>query len=199
MATRSLVGSLATLTTSVANLTVLMVLHGEPGWICLTCCNADILFCVLVLHWVASKEKPSSYTSTRSTGNRSPDVDVGAGAGAEKYPTTPPPAQKDGREFVLEYPVTPSFWPRSLLAELPPAATTLPPRVTTEIHSGSSTPRSKSRNGCAVLQKTRGDEQGRGGVELGIRVRSEVFVDSARSAEEGWIGIGRCDSAERMV
>ena len=77
IAKRSLVGSLATLTTSVINLTILMVLKGEPGWICLMCCNADILFCVLVLHWVTSKDKQTVSTSPQSdagfntTGSRS--------------------------------------------------------------------------------------------------------------------------------
>jgi hypothetical protein len=72
---RSFVGSLATLTSSVVNLTVLMVLHGEAAWICLMCCNADILFSVLVLHWVTSKDKGSTgsskdtYTAT-GTGTR---------------------------------------------------------------------------------------------------------------------------------
>jgi hypothetical protein len=60
---RSFVGSLATLTSSVVNLTVLMVLKGEAAWICLMCCNADVLFSVLVLHWVTSKDKPSTASS----------------------------------------------------------------------------------------------------------------------------------------
>jgi hypothetical protein len=64
MAFRSFIGSCATLTTSVANLSVLMVLKGEPGWICLMCCNADILFCVLVLHWVTSHDRPTTHPST---------------------------------------------------------------------------------------------------------------------------------------
>jgi pectate lyase len=66
MAFRSLIGSCATLTTSVANLTVLMVLKGEPGWICLMICNADILFCVLVLHWATSKEQKPEDSAFRS-------------------------------------------------------------------------------------------------------------------------------------
>lgn len=41
MALRTFIGSCATLTSSVVNLTVLMILKGEPGWICLMCCNAD--------------------------------------------------------------------------------------------------------------------------------------------------------------
>lgn len=66
MAFRSFVGSCATLTSSVINLTVLMVLRGEPGWICLMCCNADILFSVLVLHWVTQIDRNPSSTSTAS-------------------------------------------------------------------------------------------------------------------------------------
>ncbi|KAL5120344.1 hypothetical protein ACEQ8H_001634 [Pleosporales sp. CAS-2024a] len=66
MAFRSFVGSCATLTTSVINLTILMLLHGEPGWICLMCCNADILFCVIVLHWVSSKEQKQEDSQARS-------------------------------------------------------------------------------------------------------------------------------------
>jgi hypothetical protein len=60
---RSFVGSLATLTSSVVNLTVLMVLNGEAAWICLMCCLADVLFSVLVLHWVTSKDKASTASS----------------------------------------------------------------------------------------------------------------------------------------
>lgn len=50
-----------------------MVLHGEAAWICLMCCNADILFCVLVLHWATTKDsrggkKPStSYVREAAT------------------------------------------------------------------------------------------------------------------------------------
>jgi hypothetical protein len=74
MAFRSFIGSCATLTTSVINLTILMVLKGEPGWICLMCCNADILFCVMVLHWVTSKEEKeeSAARSYGATGSNHP-------------------------------------------------------------------------------------------------------------------------------
>lgn len=71
MAFRSFVGSCATLITSVVNLSVLMVLKGEPGWICLMCCNADILFCVIVLHWVTSKDKISTSTVHNTPNNAS--------------------------------------------------------------------------------------------------------------------------------
>lgn len=68
MAFRSFIGSCATLTTSVTNLTILMVFEGEPAWICFTICNADILFCVIVLHWCTSKEQREGDSGYRSTG-----------------------------------------------------------------------------------------------------------------------------------
>ncbi|KAF3131547.1 hypothetical protein TWF569_011169 [Orbilia oligospora] len=43
MAIKTFCGSCATLISSVANLTTLMLLKGEPGWICLLLCNADNL------------------------------------------------------------------------------------------------------------------------------------------------------------
>lgn len=78
MAFRSFIGSCATLTTSVVNLTILMVLKGEPGWICLMCCNADILFCVLVLHWATSKEQREDDSAFRSS-----NVATGGGGGVK--------------------------------------------------------------------------------------------------------------------
>ncbi|KAH7410835.1 hypothetical protein BKA64DRAFT_365179 [Cadophora sp. MPI-SDFR-AT-0126] len=60
---RTFVGSCCTLTSSVANLTVVMVSKGEPGWICLMCCNIDILFSALVLHWITSKDNASTHAS----------------------------------------------------------------------------------------------------------------------------------------
>ncbi|EWC45071.1 hypothetical protein DRE_06210 [Drechslerella stenobrocha 248] len=57
MAKRTFWGSLATLMSTVANLTTLVVLRGhEPGWICFACCNADVVFSAIVLHWVTSTD-----------------------------------------------------------------------------------------------------------------------------------------------
>jgi len=56
-ALRAFIGSCVTLSTSVANLLTLLILKGEPGYICLMCCNADILLSVLVLHWMTSKDQ----------------------------------------------------------------------------------------------------------------------------------------------
>ncbi|KAK7184371.1 hypothetical protein PSPO01_09405 [Paraphaeosphaeria sporulosa] len=60
IARRTFLCSCATLTSSVVNITILMALQGEPGWICMMCCNADILFSVLVLHWVSSPDGRTS-------------------------------------------------------------------------------------------------------------------------------------------
>lgn len=49
-----------------------MILKGEPAWVCLMCCNADVLFSVLVLHWVTSKDSVST-DSSRSRGTNSKD------------------------------------------------------------------------------------------------------------------------------
>ncbi|KAF2738283.1 hypothetical protein EJ04DRAFT_560870 [Polyplosphaeria fusca] len=73
MAFRSFIGSCATLTSSVVNLTILMVLKGEPAWICLMCCNADVLFSVVVLHWVTAID------SNRGTTNSASNFSQGGG------------------------------------------------------------------------------------------------------------------------
>ncbi|KAF2396012.1 hypothetical protein EJ06DRAFT_484217, partial [Trichodelitschia bisporula] len=44
IAVRSLIGSFATLTSSVTNLSVLAARDGELAWVCLTCCLADSKF-----------------------------------------------------------------------------------------------------------------------------------------------------------
>ncbi|KAF7950072.1 hypothetical protein EAE96_007372 [Botrytis aclada] len=66
VALRTFIGSCCALSSSVVNLTLLLVLKGEPGWICLMCCNLDILFSVLVLHWITSKDNASTFLPRRS-------------------------------------------------------------------------------------------------------------------------------------
>jgi len=83
-ALRTFIGSCMTLLSSVVNLTVLMVLKGEPGWICLMCCNADILFSVLVLHWVTSIDKTSRAHSEVSN-SRGPTTGSGGGPRGWQY------------------------------------------------------------------------------------------------------------------
>lgn len=66
VAMRTFVGCVCTLTSSVVNLSVLMALDGEPGWVCLMCCNSDILFSAIVIQWVTSRDSTSSAASTDS-------------------------------------------------------------------------------------------------------------------------------------
>ncbi|KAF3925006.1 hypothetical protein AA313_de0202902 [Arthrobotrys entomopaga] len=57
MAKRTFWGSAATLISTVANLTTLVILRGhEPGWVCFACCNADVVFSAIVLHWVTTTD-----------------------------------------------------------------------------------------------------------------------------------------------
>jgi hypothetical protein len=86
IALRTFLGSCATLMSSVVNITVLLVLNGEPGWVCMMCCNSDsrsparrqmnahktVLFSVLVLHWVTSvdKTRPSTPHAYKTTSRR---------------------------------------------------------------------------------------------------------------------------------
>ncbi|GAB1312988.1 hypothetical protein MFIFM68171_03198 [Madurella fahalii] len=63
VALRTFVGCICTLSSSIVNLTVLMALGGEPGWICLMCCNSDILFSAIVIHWVTSRDNTSGQTA----------------------------------------------------------------------------------------------------------------------------------------
>ncbi|KAF8475666.1 hypothetical protein BDZ91DRAFT_188796 [Kalaharituber pfeilii] len=70
VARRTFIGSACTLFSTVANLTALLVLKGrEPGWICFACCNGDVLFSALVLHWLSGKyEQICEYPGTSPIG-----------------------------------------------------------------------------------------------------------------------------------
>ncbi|KOS22964.1 hypothetical protein ESCO_003615 [Escovopsis weberi] len=72
VAMRTFVGSLCTTTSSVVNLAVLSALKGEPGWVCLMCCNSDILFSAIVVQWVTSRDNAGTVGSSIS----SPDAKV---------------------------------------------------------------------------------------------------------------------------
>ncbi|KAK2772402.1 hypothetical protein CKAH01_03940 [Colletotrichum kahawae] len=64
VALRTFIGALCTLTSSIVNLTVLMALDGEPGWVCLMCCNSDILFSAVVVQWVTNKDNAATQGSS---------------------------------------------------------------------------------------------------------------------------------------
>ncbi|KAJ9141846.1 Ring finger domain protein [Pleurostoma richardsiae] len=99
IAMRTFIGSLCTLASSIVNLTVLMVLDGEPGWVCLMCCNSDILFSAIVIHWVTSQDHAASAANNTSTATdvhldddddpRRPRRRTGSAAGAAG-PVLPP-------------------------------------------------------------------------------------------------------------
>ncbi|KAM3461596.1 hypothetical protein NHJ6243_004831 [Beauveria neobassiana] len=50
--------------TRLSNLSVLMALRGEPAWICLMCCNCDILFSAIVIQWVTSNDNAGTSISS---------------------------------------------------------------------------------------------------------------------------------------
>ncbi|XP_044724510.1 uncharacterized protein HRG_02406 [Hirsutella rhossiliensis] len=68
VAFRTFCGAVFTSLSSIVNLTVLMVLDGEPGWVCLMCCNCDILFSAVVIQWVTSRDNAGTSSSTSSRG-----------------------------------------------------------------------------------------------------------------------------------
>ncbi|KAI1766605.1 hypothetical protein GGR53DRAFT_528451 [Hypoxylon sp. FL1150] len=72
---RTFIGALATTTSSVVNLTVLMVLDGELGWVCLICCNADILFSALIIQWLTTHDatNPTTAAALPSSGASASD------------------------------------------------------------------------------------------------------------------------------
>ncbi|KAK4167390.1 hypothetical protein QBC43DRAFT_363277 [Cladorrhinum sp. PSN259] len=70
VAIRTFVGCICTLTSSIVNLSVLMALDGEPGWVCLMCCNSDILFSAIVIQWVTSRDSTSSASNESQSASR---------------------------------------------------------------------------------------------------------------------------------
>ncbi|KAI0156069.1 hypothetical protein BJ166DRAFT_350269 [Pestalotiopsis sp. NC0098] len=69
IAIRTFFGACATTVSSVVNLTVLMSLNGEPGWVCLLCCNCDILFSAIVIQWVTTRDNAATRTTAIDEGS----------------------------------------------------------------------------------------------------------------------------------
>ncbi|KAK8012397.1 hypothetical protein PG991_009772 [Apiospora marii] len=67
LATKSLIGSCVTLTSSGSNLIALLVLDGEPAWLCLICCKTDILVNALVIFWITSTRDSSASAKSLGT------------------------------------------------------------------------------------------------------------------------------------
>ncbi|ETS73407.1 hypothetical protein PFICI_15012 [Pestalotiopsis fici W106-1] len=64
MVMRTFIGAILTTISSSTNIAVLVGFNGEPGWLCLLCCNCDILFCSIVVHWVTSHDNAATESST---------------------------------------------------------------------------------------------------------------------------------------
>ncbi|KAF4510818.1 hypothetical protein G6O67_002681 [Ophiocordyceps sinensis] len=66
VASRTFSGAVFTSLSSIVNLTVLMAMDGEPGWVCLMCCNCDIIFSAVVIQWVTSRDNAGTKSPTSS-------------------------------------------------------------------------------------------------------------------------------------
>ncbi|KAG6008929.1 hypothetical protein E4U54_008631 [Claviceps lovelessii] len=99
VAFRTFGGAVCSLISSITNLSVLMSLDGEPGWMCLMCCNCDILFSAVVIQWVTSKDNAGTSRVTSSTEccagrdsqgpSSSSSRGLASGAGISSAPSTP--------------------------------------------------------------------------------------------------------------
>ena len=187
------------------------------------CCNADILFCVLVLHWVTSKDKISSYTSTHASRNATLDASEQGptpGHTCNRQSVMPEKTRSKGtKDEIVELGLGRqqtdlSVWPYDNSPNSP-AASKLFGTIRTEIHSSTPTITSLKSKSGRTLQKSRdretaesecGDE-----VELHkIHVRREICIDGVSSESEScrgtrdpseddeW-GMKRSTSIEKMV
>ncbi|KAL1620560.1 hypothetical protein SLS56_009586 [Neofusicoccum ribis] len=89
MAVRTFIGSCATLASSITNLTLLMVLDGEPAWVCFLSCNVEILFSVLILHWVTSRDRTGQTTNRSYSRSGGQMPSGGHGGNAEASGSNP--------------------------------------------------------------------------------------------------------------
>lgn len=69
IAYRTFIGAVSTTASSVVNLTVLMALNGEPAWVCFVCCQLDIAYSAIIVHWVTSKDKTTPAPTYIVSGN----------------------------------------------------------------------------------------------------------------------------------
>lgn len=178
MAFRTFIGTLATLTSSIVNLAILMVLRGEPGWICLMCCNADILFSVLVLHWVTQIDSmKSNSTNTNSV------------TASRAHASAIPPTHDPNNGFLRIPKTSVQIWAGDRTSEVDGKKAKIAGTTTTECYAGK-----KGDNGREDQEEI---------VEMHkITVRTEqtqeVEVDSMNSVKDVEYHT-RSDSTERMV
>ncbi|KAK9775280.1 hypothetical protein SCAR479_07956 [Seiridium cardinale] len=53
---RTFIGAVTSTVTCVLNISIMMVLDGEPGWVCLMSCNLDLLFDAIIVQYVTSRD-----------------------------------------------------------------------------------------------------------------------------------------------
>lgn len=172
------------------------------------CCNADILFCVLVLHWVSSKEQKAEDSAFRSgTGRIAGAGTVGSNRDrsrrdvveAEKHSTSSSHGAKTATTTTISHVTTP---PATITTQCKSGSAPTPSGIIRVLHRrGSSWDGSKGKPGV------REDE-----VELNnIRVQTvytrevEVEGESKRGASassdggDEWVGSRKGVVGERIV
>ncbi|GKT57375.1 hypothetical protein ColTof4_11521 [Colletotrichum tofieldiae] len=102
VALRTFIGALCTLTSSIVNLTVLMVLNGEPGWVCLMCCNSDVLFSAIVVQWVTNKDNVATQGSSGGTSRNEPFIEDFRRPDGTAYSPHIAPSQKHVMDDIAE-------------------------------------------------------------------------------------------------
>ncbi|KAK2611449.1 hypothetical protein N8I77_004787 [Diaporthe amygdali] len=132
IALRTFIGSLCTLTSSIVNLSVLTALNGEPGWVCLLCCNCDVLFSAIMVHWVTyhdhvgSRKGRSPATSnnerSRHNGRVSHHDSVGAvsstDGGTFALRNSVPVPYPDPNQFPYQYRMYPRYNPKGMVEDI---------------------------------------------------------------------------------
>ncbi|KAK2047286.1 hypothetical protein LZ31DRAFT_492012 [Colletotrichum somersetense] len=112
IARRTFIGALCTLTSSIVNLTVLMVLDGEPGWVCLMCCNSDVLFSAIVVQWVTSKDN----VATLGLPGSGPRIETFEDLNRPVYSPRIPPGQKRAIDDVVEISLDSSMYSNTFIS-----------------------------------------------------------------------------------
>ncbi|KAK6222613.1 hypothetical protein LQW54_000793 [Pestalotiopsis sp. IQ-011] len=63
---RTFIGAVTSTFTCVLNITIMMALNGEPGWICLLSCNLDLLADTIIVQYVTSRDNSGTSRSDHS-------------------------------------------------------------------------------------------------------------------------------------
>ncbi|KAF2714154.1 hypothetical protein K504DRAFT_531002 [Pleomassaria siparia CBS 279.74] len=185
MAFRSFIGTLTTLASSVVNLSVLMVLKGEPGWICLMCCNADILFSVFILHWVTEVDSVNGSGSS-SLHQQNTDMDRSKPDDNNNNNNTTPITPRPINCHIPDGQATPSADPvwSGPKGRKPSDSTNLVGTITTECRSVSFGGRGNSPDQTVELKSIRVQTEHTHQVEIDGRSESEIGETNITSAEK---------------